>query len=57
MVLKPNLNMFDKVKNDNHNLKKNVTTNEKKILRKMGLKFYKIAFHTYFVIKFVAIWS
>ena len=55
MVLKPNLNMFDKVKNDNHNLKKNVTTNEKKILRKMGLKFYKIAFHTYFVIKFVAI--
>ena len=29
MVLKSNWNMFNKVQTDNHNLRKNVTTNEK----------------------------
>ena len=28
MVLKPNWNMFNKVQTDNHNLRKNVATNE-----------------------------
>ena len=37
---------------DNHNLSKNVTTNEKYIPRKMGLKFCRIAFYIYFVLKF-----
>ena len=30
---------------DNHILRENVTTNEKYILRKMGLKFHRSAFH------------
>ena len=37
--------MFYKKETDNHILWENVTTNEKQILRKMGLKFYKSAFH------------
>ena len=56
-VLRPNWNMFDKVQADNHNLRKNVTTDEKYILRKMGLKFHKVAFYMYFVLKFVPFWS
>ena len=51
-VLKPIWNMFSKVQTDNHNLRKNVTINEEQILRKMGLKFHKIAFYMYFVFKF-----
>ena len=43
--------MSNKMQTDNHNLRKNVTTNEKYILRKKGLKFRKIAFYMYFVIK------
>ena len=43
--------MSNKMQTDNHNLRKNVTTNEKYILRKKGLKFGKIAFYMYFVIK------
>ena len=32
-------NLFNKMQADNHNVKKSVTTNEKYILRKMGLYF------------------
>ena len=49
--------MFEKLQTDNHNLKKNVTMNEKKILKKMGLKFHKILFYIYFVIKCELLWS
>ena len=45
-VIKPCLkirNVTDNVKADNHNFRTNVTTNEKHILRKIGLKFRKIA--------------
>ena len=48
--------MSDKMQTDNHNLRKNVTTNEKQILRKIGLMFQKIAFYMYFVIKLVPFW-
>ena len=44
--------MFNKVQKDSHNLRKNVTTNEKQTLRKMGFKFHKIAFYMYFVKNF-----
>ena len=42
---------------DNHKFKKNATTNEEYILRKMGLKFQKIALYMYFFIKLEPIWS
>ena len=35
--------MFNKMQADNHDLRKNVTASEKKILRKMGLNFHKVA--------------
>ena len=44
--------MLNKMQIDNHNFRKNITTNEKYILRKMRLKFCKLAFHINFVIKF-----
>ena len=50
-------NMFNKIQTDNHNLEKNVTTNEKYILRKMGLKFCKKVFYMNFVIKVEPFWS
>ena len=40
-----------------NNFRKNITTNEKYILRKMGLNFHKIALYMYFVIKFERFWS
>ena len=39
--------MFDKMQTDNHNLVKDVTTNEKYILRKMALKFQFPKFNIY----------
>ena len=39
--------MFNKMQTDNHNFSKNVTTNEKYILRKMGLTLCKIAFYVF----------
>ena len=49
--------MFNKIQTDNQNLEKNVTTNEKYILRKMGLKFCKKVFYVYFVINVEPFWS
>lgn len=40
--------MFDKMQTNNCSLSKNVTTNEKQMLIKIGLKFHKIAFYVYF---------
>ena len=48
--------MFNKMQTDNHNFRKNITTNEKYILRKMGLNFHKIALYMYFVTKFERFW-
>ena len=36
--------MFNRIQTDNHNLEKNVTTNEKYILRKMGFTAQKMKF-------------
>ena len=55
-MLKPNDTCLISA-NRNHYLRKNVTTNEKYILRKKGLKFHKKAFYMYFVIKFEPFWS
>ena len=44
--------MFNKTQTDNHNLRENATISAKNILRKMSLKFCKIVFYMYFVIKF-----
>ena len=49
--------MFNKMQTDNHNFRKNITINEKYILRKMGLKFDKTVLCMYFVIKFERFWS
>ena len=49
--------MFNKMQIVNHNLRENVTTNEKYIPRKMSLKFCKIAFYIYFAKKFEPFWS
>ena len=49
--------MFNKTLTDNHNLRKNVTTNEKQILKKVGLNFHKIAFYMCFAEKWVTFWS
>ena len=50
--------MFNKMQTDNHNLRrKNPATNEKQILKKMSLKFPKIAFYMYFVTKYLHLWS
>ena len=43
--------MFSKMQTDNHNFKKNVTANEKYVVRKMSLKFQIIALYICFVIK------
>lgn len=40
--------MFEKMQTNNCSLSKNVTTNEKQMLIKIGLKFHKIAFYVYF---------
>ena len=42
---------------DNHNLKKNVATNEKYVLSNMCSYFCKIALYIYFVIRFEPFWS
>ena len=47
--------MFNKMQIDNNNFRKNATTNDNYILRKKGLKFRKIAFYMYFVIKQVIV--
>ena len=49
--------MFNKMQTDKDNMRKNFTTNKKQILRKIDLKFHKIAFYTYFVIKGVYVWN
>ena len=57
--------MFNKVQTDNHNLREYVTTwgkmwqpmKSRYWVRKMGLKFNKIAFYMYIFIKFVRFWS
>ena len=40
--------MFNKMQTNNYNLRKNVTINEKQIIRKMGLKIHKIVIYMYF---------
>ena len=49
--------MFYKMQADNNNLRKNITTNQKWIPKKMDLKFHKTAFYMYLFIKFVPFWS